>query len=56
MSQPTISTELVRNLRHRTLATVTDYRDPKLPGFVLRAPIRHSLLARSAAESTMADG
>ena len=37
MSQLTISTELVRRLRHQPPAEVTDYRDPKLPGFVLRA-------------------
>src|SRR2546423_9982133 len=37
MSQLTISTELVRHLRHQTPAKVTDYRDPKFPGFVLRA-------------------
>jgi hypothetical protein len=37
MSQLTISTELVRHLRHRAPDEVTDYRDPKLPGFVLRA-------------------
>ena len=37
MSHLTISTELVRRLRHQPPAEVTDYRDPKLPGFVLRA-------------------
>jgi integrase len=37
MSQPTISTELIRRLRHHAPETVTDYRDAKLPGFVLRA-------------------
>lgn len=37
MSQPTISTELVRRLRNEAPARLTDYRDSKLPGFVLRA-------------------
>lgn len=37
MSTLTISTELVRRLRHQAPSRVTDYRDPKLPGFVLRA-------------------
>lgn len=37
MLQPAISAELVRQLRHRPPADVIDYRDPKLPGFVLRA-------------------
>ena len=37
MSQPTISTELVRRLRNEPPARLTDYRDSKLPGFVLRA-------------------
>jgi hypothetical protein len=37
MSQPPISAELVRQLRHRPPADAIDYRDPKLPGFVLRA-------------------
>jgi integrase len=37
MPQPTISAELVRQLRHRPPADAIDYRDPKLPGFVLRA-------------------
>ena len=37
MSQLTISTELIRRLHHRAPLTVTDYRDAKLPGFVLRA-------------------
>lgn len=37
MPELTISTELVRHLRHRAPTEVTDYRDPKLPGFVLRA-------------------
>ena len=32
-----ISTELTRRLRHHPPDTVTDYRDAKLPGFVLRA-------------------
>jgi hypothetical protein len=37
MSQLTISTELIRRLRHHAPTKVTDYRDAKLPGFVLRA-------------------
>ena len=37
MPELTISTELVRQLRHQAPKEVTDYRDPKLPGFVLRA-------------------
>jgi hypothetical protein len=37
MTQPTISAELVRQLRHRAPDNVIDHRDPKLPGFVLRA-------------------
>jgi hypothetical protein len=37
MPELTISTELVRCLRHQAPKEVTDYRDPKLPGFVLRA-------------------
>ena len=37
MLQPTISTELIRRLRHHAPNAVTDYRDAKLPGFVLRA-------------------
>jgi hypothetical protein len=37
MPQPTISADLVRQLRHRPPADAIDYRDPKLPGFVLRA-------------------
>ena len=37
MPELTISTELVRHLRHQAPKEVTDYRDPKLPGFVLRA-------------------
>ena len=37
MRHATITTELVRHLRHQAPAEVTDYRDPKLPGFVLRA-------------------
>ena len=37
MSQTTVSTELVRRLRKQRPQDVTDYRDPKLPGFVLRA-------------------
>lgn len=37
MPQATITTELVRQLRHQRPSRVTDYRDPKLPGFVLRA-------------------
>jgi len=37
MRNATITTELVRQLRQQAPADVTDYRDPKLPGFVLRA-------------------
>jgi hypothetical protein len=37
MPQATITTELVRQLRHHRPSRVTDYRDPKLPGLVLRA-------------------
>ena len=37
MPHATITTELVRQLRHQRPSAVTDYRDPKLPGFVLRA-------------------
>jgi integrase len=37
MGQPTITTELVRQLRHQAPTEITDYRDPRLPGFVLRA-------------------
>src|SRR3954453_4094734 len=37
MSQPTISTELIRRVRNQPPARLTDYRDSKLPGFVLRA-------------------
>jgi integrase len=37
MPQPTISAELVRQLRHRLPVDAIDYRDAKLPGFVLRA-------------------
>jgi integrase len=37
MCQPTISTELIRRIRHHAPNVVTDYRDAKLPGFVLRA-------------------
>ena len=37
MRNATITTELVRQLRHQAPEEVTDYRDPKLPGFVLRA-------------------
>jgi len=33
---PVISTELLRRLRNHPPATLTDYRDPKMPGFVLR--------------------
>jgi integrase len=35
--QAKISAELVRQLRDRPPADVIDYRDPKMPGFVLRA-------------------
>ena len=31
MRHATITTELVRQLRHQAPAKVTDYRDPKLP-------------------------
>ncbi len=37
MSHVTITTELVRHLRQHAPTHVTDYRDPRLPGFVLRA-------------------
>jgi integrase len=37
MGQPTITTKLVRQLRHQAPTEITDYRDPRLPGFVLRA-------------------
>ena len=37
MPHATITTELVRQMRHQRPSAVTDYRDPKLPGFVLRA-------------------
>jgi integrase len=37
MSQLTISTELVRRLRNQPPSETTDYRDAKVPGFVLRA-------------------
>jgi integrase len=37
MPHATITTELVRQLRHQRPSAVMDYRDPKLPGFVLRA-------------------
>jgi hypothetical protein len=37
MPQPTISAELVRRLRQQPRRDDIDYRDPKLPGFVLRA-------------------
>jgi hypothetical protein len=37
MPDVTISTELVRQVRHHAPTTVTDYHDPKVPGFVLRA-------------------
>src|SRR3954465_13610569 len=37
MSQPTISTELVRRVRHQAPSKTTDYRDERVPGFVLRA-------------------
>lgn len=37
MSRPGISTELVRRLRNQPPAQVTDYRDLKVAGFVLRA-------------------
>src|SRR5882672_11434821 len=37
MSQPTISTELVRRVRHEKPTRTTDYRDERVPGFVLRA-------------------
>ncbi len=37
MPHATITTELVRQLRHQRPSKATDYRDPKLPGFVLRA-------------------
>ena len=37
MSQQTISTELVRRVRHQAPSKTTDYRDDRVPGFVLRA-------------------
>ena len=37
MSQAKISTELLRRVRLTPTKRVTDYRDPKVPGFVLRA-------------------
>jgi integrase len=37
MSQLTISTELVRRVRNQPPSEITDYRDAKVPGFVLRA-------------------
>ena len=37
MSQLTISTELVRRVRHHSPSKTTDYRDERVPGFVLRA-------------------
>lgn len=37
MSQPIISTELVRRLKNQAPTRLTDYRDAKMPGFVLRA-------------------
>ena len=37
MSQQTISTELVRRVRHQAPSKTTDYRDERVPGFVLRA-------------------
>ena len=35
MSQLTISTELVRRIRNQPPSETTDYRDAKVPGFVL---------------------
>ena len=37
MAHATITTELVRHLRQHAPTHVTDYRDLRLPGFVLRA-------------------
>jgi integrase len=37
MTQPTISMELVRELRRHAPSQTIDYRHPRLPGFVLRA-------------------
>jgi hypothetical protein len=37
MSQPAISAELVRRVRQQSPSDIIDYRDPRLPGFVLRA-------------------
>lgn len=37
MAQPTISTELLRRVRNQPPPRLTDYRDEKIPGFVLRA-------------------
>jgi integrase len=37
MFQQAISTELVRRVRHQAPSKTTDYRDERVPGFVLRA-------------------
>lgn len=37
MSEFTISTELLRRVRNEAPKRLTDFRDPKVPGFVLRA-------------------
>ena len=37
MSDSTVSTELVRRVRHQPPPRLTEYRDSKVPGFVLRA-------------------
>jgi hypothetical protein len=37
MPESTISTEIIRRVRHQPPQRLTDYRDAKVPGFVLRA-------------------
>ena len=37
MPETIISTELLRRIRHEAPKQLTDFRDPKVPGFVLRA-------------------
>jgi hypothetical protein len=36
VSESTISTELIRRFRNQRPARLTDYRDARVPGFVLR--------------------
>ncbi len=38
MPESTIATEVIRRVRHQPPPRLTDYRDAKVPGFVLRAP------------------